>query len=318
VPSYVSSVSNTLDKPSHRADAAACPFCGGPAGGPSFPYQTAWNGVVYDYRRCRGCGSTFVAPPPTEEELKSIYAWGNYHAKHYPVVSNAGHARTLKALAGLPASGKRLLDFGCGNGSFLLAARDAGFACRGVEYEDETIRRVGEATGVPVSSLDALAEEGHRFDVVHMNDVLHHLRDPAATLRRLEGHLAPGGVFCIGGPLEDNASPVRWVAGSLKRARRLLGVDRVGTTPPTMLVRTTRDSQRQLFDRRGYAERSFEVYETGWPYYVAGRPWLQSPAVAFKQAVGAAAVVLSGIQPSRFRRWGNRFLGLYQPRPDYA
>jgi SAM-dependent methyltransferase len=300
---------------------ATCMICGGEPGPLSFPYGTSWNGTAYEYRRCRRCRSTFVCPCPSERELQAIYRWADYHARHYDhPADRAGegnHERTLALLRPLLPGRKRLLDFGCGSGGFLAAAARSGFLCHGVEYDPETIRRTHEATGIPVTDLEALGSQGLRFDIIHMNDVLPHLPDPEGMLRRLERHLAPGGLFCIHGPLEDNASLVRWVAGVLKTIRRGLGLDRQAEGPPTMLVRLHRKAQREFFTRRlGYAEWSFTVYETGWPYYGGGRRWFASPGTALKQALGLAAILVSSVQPPSMRWCGNRFLAVSEPRAE--
>ena len=53
---------------------------------------------------------------------------------------------------------------------------------------------------------------GRRYDIIYMGDVLEHLPAPAATLRDLDGLLAPGGLFFVEGPLEDNVSLVYYSA----------------------------------------------------------------------------------------------------------
>jgi SAM-dependent methyltransferase len=65
---------------------------------------------------------------------------------------------------------------------------------------------IARARGLPVltGSIEAAASRselgGETFDVVMLMDVLEHLVDPAATLRALHAHLAPGGRVLITGP----------------------------------------------------------------------------------------------------------------------
>lgn len=293
-----------------------CPICGGAPRGLAFPYETTWGGIDFHYRVCGGCGSTFIDPVPTEEQLKTIYSWGNYHSHHYAEVDRARYRRILELLKGRWPCKRTLLDFGCGCGGFLVAAREAGYDCRGVEYEASVIAQAQDRSGVPVTSLDALAETGLRFDLIRLADVHLHLPDPAATFRTLERFLVPGGLFLVEAPLENHASLVFYAASAAKGLRRRLGLDRPATIAPTMLVRVNGRVQREFFRRGlGYHEHYYEVFETGWPFYVAGRP-LCSPADWVKQALGAIAVTFNRLQRGPDRRLGNRFVGLYDPTRD--
>jgi SAM-dependent methyltransferase len=205
------------------------------------------------------------------------------------------------------------LDVGCGGGSFLVAAKQAGYDCRGVEYDVSTIEQAAERTGLPVSTLEQVEEDRQLFDVIHMLDVLPHLTDPAGMMRRLQRLLAPDGLFFVEGPLENNASLVRFLATTSKRLRRGLGIDRAASIAPTMLMRLNSSAQREFFTGRlGYGECYFEVYETGWPYFVSDRA-IDSLAVGLKQAIGALAIVVSRIERGPVRTLGNRFYGIYRP-----
>jgi SAM-dependent methyltransferase len=262
---------------------------------------------------CAKCGTTFVDPLPTDEDLRQIYSWDNYHAHHFSAPTPQRFTRSLAFLSKHAGARRRVLDFGCGDGSFLLAAR-AGFTCEGVEYEATTIARARDNAGVPVWSLEELVRSGARFDVVHMNDVLPHLRDPVETLRQLEGLLSPDGLFFIEGPLENNASLVHFVTSLTKGLRRRMGLDSPAVRPPTMLMRLTRDGQKEWFrEALGYQCVQFDVYETGWPYFVPGRS-LRSVDDCVRQAVGALAILASSVEPPARRRLGNRYMAILAPR----
>ena len=99
------------------------------------------------------------------------------------------------ALAQGPADGPaRLLDVGCGNGSFLRVARALGFQAEGVEIDaasGSVARQAGFAVhGGPLASADF---EPGRFAQITLNHVVEHLHQPMLALRRLLGWLRPGG-----------------------------------------------------------------------------------------------------------------------------
>lgn len=121
-----------------------------------------------------------------------------------PDLSNEGIPWT-HLVRSVPA-GASALDLGCWDGMLLGLLRDRGAGrLRGIEREAQAVARA-RARGLDVVPADlddpawpsALA--GERFDRVILADVVEHVRDPLATLRRVVDHaLAPGGrvLFCV-------------------------------------------------------------------------------------------------------------------------
>ncbi len=295
-------------------DAGRCPLCGAHAQRLAFPYESRWREHKYRYLLCASCATTYIDPMPTSDQLAAIYTWGGYHQDAYADVDKTRYHRAVRVLARThDPHATRLLDFGCGTAGFLLAARQAGYDCRGVEYDVEVAERAAARADVPVARLDETLAAGYRFDVIVLRDVLSHLPDPAASLRTLATLLDDRGVFFFDGPLDNGASLVYLVAGSLKALRRHTGTDLVSDRAPTMLFRVGANAQRRfLVDRMGYDERLFEVYETGWPYHVPGRR-PATAGVAVKEAVGVLAVGAAKVGRWAGLQLGNRFFGLYEP-----
>jgi len=289
-----------------------CPLCDGPAGPEAFPYETVWDDTRFRYLRCIECGTTYVDPLPSGAQLARIYSWESYHGREYATPDPGFYGPSVRELARHRPAPARLLDFGCGGGGFLLAAREAGYDCEGAEYDSDVARRIEKVTGVWVRSHEEMAA-GAPFDVVVLRDVLPHLVEPMVTLRRLESVLKPGGALFLDGPLEEQASLVRLVAQGSKRLQRRLGGFRPASLAPTMLFRVDAAGQRRfLVGRMGYIERSFVVYETGWPYRVAGRS-SSRPELVVKQAIGATAVAAAALGRGMRLALGNRFYGVYEP-----
>lgn len=243
-----------------------------------------------------------------------MYATGGYHDVHYNDDRNPSHERSLRYLlenASLPKA-PSLLDFGCGTGGFLRAARRHGMQVAGIEHSADTAREIARRTSLDVDVLAARLEARQRFDVVHLGDVLEHLPEPAAVFGQLAQLVAPGGCFFVEGPLQANPSLVYFAAAAFRTLRRRVRADRPGTTPPTHLLLATERSQREFFSRRlGYREVAFELTEDGWPYLHRG-PRSTSLGDRVRGTIGHAAVALAAA-PGFRGTIGNRFRTVVVP-----
>jgi 2-polyprenyl-3-methyl-5-hydroxy-6-metoxy-1,4-benzoquinol methylase len=107
----------------------------------------------------------------------------------------------------LPAGAQRLLDVGGGEGGFArLAERERGVQAWLLE-PDAQAAAAAQAQGLRVLAgrLEDLVGPdlplpAQGFDVITLLDVLEHLPDPVAALRRLHAALAPGGAIVIATP----------------------------------------------------------------------------------------------------------------------
>lgn len=109
--------------------------------------------------------------------------------------------RYTQALPMLP--GKRLLDFGCGPGGFLLRARNTAAEVCGLEPEQRLKSHFAHHGLQVVEGTKDLADR--KFDLITAFHVVEHLPDPRAVLRELATLLADGGQIVIEVPNSDDA-----------------------------------------------------------------------------------------------------------------
>jgi len=95
----------------------------------------------------------------------------------------------------------RLLDFGCGSGTFLRRMREMGWDGTGIDFSEAAVSRVKES-GIPayIGSLPCEALQRRTFDLITMRHVLEHVADPRAVLRAALDLLSPGGELRIQSP----------------------------------------------------------------------------------------------------------------------
>jgi cyclopropane fatty-acyl-phospholipid synthase-like methyltransferase len=99
--------------------------------------------------------------------------------------------------SGIALAGKRVLEIGFGNGSFLAWAKTQGASVAGTEIDEAMLGRAREKGFVALPpALDALAAGAQRFDVVVAFDVFEHWDKQTliANLRHIASLLDGGGV----------------------------------------------------------------------------------------------------------------------------
>lgn len=178
-----------------------CPACGhddssGEIEVPDFEYRID---AIVTYVTCAECGTRFQSPMPSLELLASYYP-DDYHSQTAGgLLFKIRHDMRLKRIAPLTDEGSVVVDYGCGNGAFLLRAADQLPDRQYIGYEigerDELVQLAEGKVTLIKGSLDHLFDNLPACQVVTMNHVIEHLPDPADVFRRFMEKLEPGGHF---------------------------------------------------------------------------------------------------------------------------
>ena len=165
------------------------------------------------------------------------------------------HPRS-EMLAYVPAQARRVLDVGCGAGVFGAQLRQQRQAeVWGVEPDAQAAAQArGRLDRVFCATFDGCAElpAGH-FDCVVFNDVLEHMVEPEAALRRARPLLAPSGVVVASIPNVLEYNTLRDVL--LHQDWRYVDA---GVLDRTHLRFFTRKSMKRLFESAGYTVARLE------------------------------------------------------------
>jgi SAM-dependent methyltransferase len=131
---------------------------------------------------------------------------------------------------------RRVLDYGCGDGTFLSMLDGAGGLSSGVGAEvdarvvEDCRRRLSSHEALRFLHADELEGDGHagRYDLVVCMEVLEHVTDTRALVARLARLVAPGGTLLCSVPAETGLPLIFKQA-----ARRVAGWRGVGDYPGT-------------------------------------------------------------------------------------
>jgi SAM-dependent methyltransferase len=190
-----------------------CPLCDGtrrqvlleaPDLGPGS--SGLWFAVV----RCPDCGLCFTNPRPTPASIGQFYP--DVYRPHQAPRRPPSWRRGRKERQTVPWHGQgRLLDFGCGGGSYLQRMHALGWRVTGLDVSATAVERIRSALGLPalVGTLPHPQLEPASFDVISMWHSLEHVHDPLTVLREARRLLAPGGRLLVAVP-NIAGLPFRW------------------------------------------------------------------------------------------------------------
>jgi 2-polyprenyl-3-methyl-5-hydroxy-6-metoxy-1,4-benzoquinol methylase len=210
---------------------------------------------VFSMMQCVSCGQMATVPRLREEDLPALYSryyprgdvdFGALEAEARRVV--APSARLRRWLAGTDNQGhyrarpgQKVLDIGSGSCLSLLELRHMGLEAWGVEA-DPNVREVARRFGfnVHVGSIHDEPFPGQSFDLIVLNQVIEHVPDPEALLRKVKQRLNPGGRVVLSFP---NAAS--W-------QRRLTGRRWINWHVPYHQHHFNRHSFEKLAERAGF------------------------------------------------------------------
>ena len=185
------------------------------AQGKDYEYRTSER--TFTFVRCENCGHVYLNPRPADHCIALAYPVnyytlaGRHTARGSLVIARLKSwvvNRRLRFFRELLKGDARILEVGCGDGSLLadLKKRNPRLTVEGLDItlSGETAERCA-ALDIPVMETAVEnAELGHgRFDLIIMNQVIEHVPDPVAVMKKLAEALKPGGCVSIETPNLD-------------------------------------------------------------------------------------------------------------------
>lgn len=191
--------------------------------------------------KCASCGSGYLDPRPTPETIGLAYESYYTHVKATDHAPLQFRARLMRSLANgyrnyrygtslypsskwgvipailsskirkrferearhlePPLNRSRLLDLGCGDGSFIQYASHIGWEAYGADPDPLVVSSLQErGLSVRQGSVEAYHDLAGTFDVVTLSHVIEHVHDPREFLNATRLLLKPGGMIWIETP----------------------------------------------------------------------------------------------------------------------
>lgn len=199
-------------KPAAQHVFEQCPTCGGEGK----PYFNACAFLMSTFHpmfepaklwmKCASCGNlyTYRFPKPvleTGKEVKKIVPHvtndcvGTFAAPNLSIWS-----RILNQLRKY-TQGYDILEIGIGSGELIAVALEMGYRIESVEILEEEAQKTADILGADIWCCDFLKfETDKQYSILTMGDVIEHVTDPEAALRKAHKLLRDGGVLWLSTP----------------------------------------------------------------------------------------------------------------------
>lgn len=223
-------------------------------------------GLWFMVVKCQECGLCFTNPRPRASAIDGFY--GRDYPPHLPSVEPPHRPRWWQVfrVLGKPSGDRlrkmlpwhgdgRLLDFGCGGGSFLLRMREQGWLVTGVDTSESTALSLRGQFGLHVltGSLPHPDLDDASYDVVTMWQSLEHTHEPLEILRSAFRVLVPGGKLIVAVPNIDSLA-FRWFGSAWN-----------GLDLPRHLVHFSPATLKSMLQRAGFrVGRVRMIRRSGW------------------------------------------------------
>ena len=191
-------------------------------------------------------------PQPTDEVLTQLYSSGNDYHTHFSEnflkqQTREFNLRIHEALKINTSLKRQALDIGATNGLFLDCAKKLGFITEGIEMNPATAdiaRKNGHA--MTAGNFDDY-ETKNLFGIIHLGDIIEHVRDARATIQKCNRFLDQGGVIVVSTPNSSSFFPQAslWFA-------RTFHLDWPHALPPAHLYQFSTKNLNMLFAQEGF------------------------------------------------------------------
>jgi len=163
--------------------------------------------------KCSSCQLLFTNPRPSQDQIGPYYNFPEYYSHEdkaknltqwvYQKVRNYSISKKVEAIGLLKETGS-LLDYGCGTGEFLNAAKSKGWKVAGVEPNEKARNQANLKLKSKIkASIDDL-KENSTYDVITLYHVLEHIHDLRKTSKKIITHLKSNGCLIIAVPNHES------------------------------------------------------------------------------------------------------------------
>jgi len=187
-----------------------CPVCA------SGEWRKRYRIEGWTIEECEACGFAYIDPMPVREDRPGCYSeekvvdrntkeknplqkLSRFFKRLFSKAANRDKGTIFyNKLCSSLQPGSKVLDIGCGDGSFICKAK-GDFVCTGIEISGYLASLAGKRPGIRIIIGDFLETDfkDERYDCVTMISILEHLDDPLAAVKKCFGLLEARGLLLL-------------------------------------------------------------------------------------------------------------------------
>ncbi len=248
----------------------SCPICGSER---YFTFERFGFQHRFTYCKCKDCSLVFQNPRPiydqafidTAYEVYSVSNKEHFDGTNFTdkgKIVHGEYTHILNEIESILGRKGRILDIGSNTGTFIKAARDAGWIETGVEISKTMSEVARRDYGVNALAGDwTQIKYPEKFDAIYCSHVIEHIPDPLKWMELFKENLTPDGIVCLSVPNMQS------VDRKLKRVLKRLGIRKdkwKAWQTPDHLFEPCEKSFRYLIDKTGYELLRTYTYPSEW------------------------------------------------------
>lgn len=159
--------------------------------------------------KCSNCQLLFTNPRPTQSVIAPYYNFPEYYSHAgkaqnltqwiYQNVRAYSISKKVQYIQQFQKKGK-LLDYGCGTGDFLKAAKNQGWKIAGIEPNEKARIQANLKLKNKIKlSIEEINKET-KYDIITLFHVLEHIHELRTTTKNIINHLKPDGYLIVAVP----------------------------------------------------------------------------------------------------------------------
>lgn len=191
-------------------------------------YHSDFNGN--SIFKCHKCKVQFMNPVYSIEHLDEYYSQYVILDKDKDIELTDKQAYVIndnfKAIEKIIKGTGELLDFGIGNGTHAEIARNKGWNVRGYDVDCVATETLMEKSGIEVKCGDFFGIDwgAKKFDLIYINQVMEHIKDPASYLKHFYCLLNENGDLFITVPnIHATSTRLKYFLEKIKLRRKNIG-----------------------------------------------------------------------------------------------
>ena len=238
-----------------------CPWDGAPANSAEFLYC---DDMGCDVVRCPSCGIVYAKRRLNQNGLPKY--WADYLSRIHVYDSEAVEKRNKMyeidyEFSRLYVSSGKVLDVGCGNGSFMDIYESHGYQVFGVEYGKEAASVAATHHKVRYGVFADMDFGDEKFDLIIFRGVLQYVPNPKSYLEKAVGLLRKKSVYNAEGHLfitaQPNMNAFAFRLFGKHFTQPVTGADFIGFTEPVLTKFLAKCGLSKVGERYFYLETPY-------------------------------------------------------------